>query len=507
MKSEDLDIQHKLMKDRGICVIIPTYNNMGTIADVVMRAKQQCQDVIVVCDGCTDGTLKIVQEIDDIVLVCHRKNKGKGSALKSGFRKALELGFSYAITLDADGQHFPEDIPFLVDANVLNPGAIIVGERKNLDKVERSAGSKFANKFSNFWFFVQTGCRLKDTQTGYRLYPLKKMVGLRFLTSRYEAELELLVFAVWHGVDIVSIPVNVYYPTKEERVSYFRPAMDFTRISILNTILCCLVIIYAIPLAIFRKVRQVAVTIYGVSFFMIMSFFVLTPMTMIYTMIYTMIGGLTERKRKHIRLLLHWFARFIMVWHGIPRVGFRCNNPTNETFRNPAIIICNHQSHLDLMILLSQMDNIVFMTNNWVWNSPLFGYVIRKAGYILSSSGVENVEEQVKYQIEQGVNVAIFPEGTRSKDCSIKRFHSGAFYLASSIGVDIIPLVIYGAGKVLPKKGKLLRKWKIELYVGSRILNKELKMKSTTMREVASHMRKYYKERYSEIKNRVEQNV
>ena len=88
------------------------------------------------------------------------------------------MGFAYAITMDADGQHYPEDIPLMLRANQQHSGALIIGQRKQLEKVERSAGSKFANSFSNFWFAVQTGHYLRDTQTGYRLYPLKKLYGL-----------------------------------------------------------------------------------------------------------------------------------------------------------------------------------------------------------------------------------------------------------------------------------------------------------------------------------------
>ena len=124
----------KLLRDRGICVVIPTYNNAGTIADVVQRTLAQCLDVIVVSDGCTDNTLDILQGIDGITIASYAQNAGKGIALKRGFRKALEMGFAYAITLDADGQHFPEDIPVMLQANQKYPGALIVVQRKGLKK-------------------------------------------------------------------------------------------------------------------------------------------------------------------------------------------------------------------------------------------------------------------------------------------------------------------------------------------------------------------------------------
>ena len=214
--------QKKTLRERGICVVIPTYDNAGTIADVVRQTLLQCDDVIVVDDGSRDGTADILNSIEDITVVTLPKNAGKGSALKAGFREARKRGFSYAITLDGDGQHYPTDIATMLRANQANPGALIVGSRR-LEGVERSKGSNFANRFSNFWFWVQTGRRLPDTQTGYRLYPLKKLWGLGLLTSRYEAELELLVFASWHGVELVPVEIDVYYPPREERVSHFRP--------------------------------------------------------------------------------------------------------------------------------------------------------------------------------------------------------------------------------------------------------------------------------------------
>ena len=167
----------------------------------------------------------------------------------------MELGYSYAITIDSDGQHYPSDIPLFVRAIVENPGALIVGQR-NLKDVDINGKSAFANKFSNFWFTVQTGIKLKDTQTGYRAYPLKSINGINFLTNRYEAELELLVLLAWKGVKIVSIPISVYYPPQAERVSHFKPALDFTRISILNTILCFGCLLYGFPSIFYSRIKN-----------------------------------------------------------------------------------------------------------------------------------------------------------------------------------------------------------------------------------------------------------
>lgn len=240
------------MASAGICVIIPTYENAGTVGDVVSRTLLYCRDVIVVNDGSTDSTTEVLSSLP-VTLVSYPDNRGKGHALREGFRKAKEMGFSKAVTLDADGQHFPEDIPLLVEALGKNPGAMIIGSR-SLRNDNMPQGNTFANKFSNFWFSVQTGRSLPDTQTGFRLYQLDRLGKLNLLTSRYEAELELLVFQCWKGVRVVPVPIRVYYPPKEERVSHFRPGWDFVRISILNTFLCILAIVYGLPSVLLHKI-------------------------------------------------------------------------------------------------------------------------------------------------------------------------------------------------------------------------------------------------------------
>jgi glycosyltransferase involved in cell wall biosynthesis len=328
-------------------VVIPTYNNGGTIGRVVEETLAECDDVIVVNDGSTDATASILSGFKGITLVTLTKNSGKGAALKAGFRKAMDMGFAYAITLDGDGQHYPDDITLFLKANQDYPGALIMGSR-DLKGVDRSAGSSFANKFSNFWFYVQTGRRLEDTQTGYRLYPLKKLHGLSLLTSRYEAELELIVFASWHGVKLVSIPVRVYYPPREERVSHFRPKVDFARISVLNTVLCILAVLYGLPLRLFRFLARLFRTVYSLLFFIFFIWFIITPIVWLYIKI----GKMTEKKRQNIHQIIYKASRMVMLQHGIPGVRFSYQMSDEQAFSRPAVVISNHQSHLDLMCKL-----------------------------------------------------------------------------------------------------------------------------------------------------------
>lgn len=222
-------------------VLMPTYNNAGTIAKVIADVKQYSEDVIVVNDGSTDDTKNILASIADIKIIDYPKNKGKGYALKLGLQKAYEWGYRYAITIDSDGQHYADDIPTFLDKIEEKPDSLLIGAR-NLAADNMPSKNTFANKFSNFWYKVETGKTLSDTQSGYRLYPLEKLQKIHFITRRYEFEVEIIVRAAWRGVNVENISIKVYYPPVEERVSHFRPLQDFTRISILNTVL----VLYAI---------------------------------------------------------------------------------------------------------------------------------------------------------------------------------------------------------------------------------------------------------------------
>lgn len=234
------------LKQMGICVIVPTYNNHKTVKRVIESVLEYTGDLIVVNDGATDGTPSILDEFGDrIVLISYAPNKGKGYALRMAFAKATELGYHYAITIDSDGQHFANDIPKFIEVHRSHPDAVIMGAR-NLEAEGMAAKSSFANRFSNFWFRLQTGIYMPDTQTGFRLYPLEKIKNLTLFTNRFEFEIEVIVKLAWRDVPFVSVPIQVKYDPNE-RVSHFRPGPDFTRISFLNAWFTILTALYHLP--------------------------------------------------------------------------------------------------------------------------------------------------------------------------------------------------------------------------------------------------------------------
>lgn len=236
------------------CVIVPTYNNERTLARVLDGVLNYTSNVVVINDGSTDRTAEILEKYPQLTLITHIRNQGKGTALKNGFRKAMELGFGYAITIDSDGQHFPDDIPVFLDRLENSDGNILLIGARNMSQEGVPKKSSFGNKFSNFWFQFETGIKLEDTQSGFRLYPLKKMPK-RYFTPKFEFEIESIVRAAWSGVEVENVPVKVHYDL-QDRVSHFRPFRDFTRISILNTVLVIITLLYIKPRDFLRNLKK-----------------------------------------------------------------------------------------------------------------------------------------------------------------------------------------------------------------------------------------------------------
>ena len=243
-----------VFSDLKLCVVIPTYNNEKTLESVVEDAHRYCPAVMVVNDGSTDSTPLVLNQLGDgIIKIQYKPNRGKGYALRQAFRLAMQAGYDYVLTMDADGQHLATDLPKFAEAIRQHPDTLIVGSRGMVQE-NMPKKNTFANRFSNFWFCVQTARKLPDTQSGFRVYPLKKMGNMHWFSTRYETELEILVRSAWRGINIQPIPIEVYYPPQNERVSHFRPRADFFRISVLNTIFCLGAIVYGYPAMLFHKI-------------------------------------------------------------------------------------------------------------------------------------------------------------------------------------------------------------------------------------------------------------
>lgn len=215
------------------------------------------------------------------------------------------------------------------------------------------------------------------------------------------------------------------------------------------------------------------------------------------------LGGKTPKHQLFFHQCLCRIFRFLS--RIIPQLPCNVINEPHETFEKPGIIVCNHQSHIDLLFTLMLHPKIIVLTNRWVWNSPFYGWILRYANFYPVADGIEQNVDKLKKAVDNGYSILVFPEGTRSEDCSILRFHKGAFYLAEQLNVDIIPVVIHGIGHALPKKEFLLRKGKITVKILERIYPKDPKYRQfTEIRHVARTIRNLYKEEYDQLVKKVE---
>lgn len=210
------------------CILIPCYNHPTTVAAVVQSA-QPFGPVIVVDDG---STLPL-PPLPGCDLLKLTQNSGKGAALRAGFQRARELGYTHAITMDADGQHFATDLSKFIAAVEAQPTALIVGVR-NLREAGAPGHRQCSNAVSSFWFKVETGVHLPDTQCGFRCYPLALTESLQTKSGRYAFELEFMVRASWVGTTLVPVPVKCTYEPHQIRHSHFRPVVDLARITTMN---------------------------------------------------------------------------------------------------------------------------------------------------------------------------------------------------------------------------------------------------------------------------------
>lgn len=237
----------------------------------------------------------------------------------------------------------------------------------------------------------------------------------------------------------------------------------------------------------------------------IMSFSVFIFFSLIYTVAgfgLLVIGGKSEANKLRFHRMISWIFRKFAQW--MPGVEYHVENRGNYNFEKPSILICNHQSHLDLMYTLLLNPKIICLTNKWVWNCPFYGNIIRFAEYYPISNGIEESIETLQSAIDRGYSILIFPEGTRSETGQILRFHQGAFHLAQKFNVDVVPILIHGINHVFPKKEFLLRKGRIDVRVLPAITSENEMIKGKDPRKASQAVHRYYIEQYAKISDEIE---
>ncbi len=217
-----------------VLVVLPLYNNGRTVAAMSSEIAAMGRPLLVVNDGSTDGG---PASLDGLALerIDFPRNRGKGRVLRFALRWARERGYSHIITIDADGQHAPADIDRFAARIREDPGRLIIGRRNFAGDVPGK--SRFGRRWSNMWVRIASGGRTPDSQSGFRAYPVAPLAGRRYLGTRYEFEVEVLVRAVWAGLPLDWVDITLCYFPAAGRVSHFRPFLDNFRISLIYTVL------------------------------------------------------------------------------------------------------------------------------------------------------------------------------------------------------------------------------------------------------------------------------
>ena len=222
------------INNNDIWCVIPVYNNAATVKDIVNKSFNFIKNIIVIDDGSTDADLTELLEDTTAIVIRHKTNKGKGAALSTALKYLNEKNAISMITIDGDGQHLPEDLPKFLEAIQQSPDSLHIGIR-NFNQSCIPGSSRFGRKFSNLWFKIETGKDCKDTQSGFRAYPIKLISKLNLHGSFYDFEIEVIARAAWAGIPINQINISVIYEPSNIRISHFNKIKDNVRISLMHS--------------------------------------------------------------------------------------------------------------------------------------------------------------------------------------------------------------------------------------------------------------------------------
>jgi glycosyltransferase involved in cell wall biosynthesis len=227
-------MQESDFKTDRIWCVIPVYNNCGTVKSIADECSLCLKNILVVDDGSTDTDIAEMFAGTDIKVIRHKKNKGKGEAIITAMKYIAEKNGLFMITIDADGQHYPEDLKKFIPLLQDDETSIVVGCR-NFNVKNVPGSSRFGRKFASFWLLVETGITINDCQSGFRAYPVRHISKMKLYGSHYDFEVEVLARALWAGLRLKTVDIDVWYPEPQERVSAFKPIKDNVRISLMHT--------------------------------------------------------------------------------------------------------------------------------------------------------------------------------------------------------------------------------------------------------------------------------
>ena len=238
--------------------------------------------------------------------------------------------------------------------------------------------------------------------------------------------------------------------------------------------------------------KRIIYTTLTLLVFFLAAFVIVTPLTLIYIVLWPR----TKNKRYSYHQMICAFMRIALKL--LPGVKFHLENKYGEKFDKPAVIIANHQSHLDLLCTMMLHPKVVLLTTDWVWKNPIYGVIIRFAEFYPVSDGYDKNVERLQSLVKRGYSVVVFPEGTRSVTGEILRFHKGAFQLAQALNIDILPVFIHGVHDVMPKNDFVLREGQIYVEIGQRMSADTAKSMETNA--LRSYFHEFYIKHLEEIR-------